>query len=175
MAQLILVGVRAVRFLSGSCRLVVTRLHSAVPHGEEAPASEWGSPRSGNRRGRAKSSSTKHLIYGLVHRPGHHKRCLLISVLQKFHGPFVLFCALSLSCVQLIVTPWTVLHQAPLSMGFSSLEYWSGLPCPSPGDLPRPENELGSPVLQADSLPAEQPGKPYRREIGWFIKGQSWH
>ena len=42
------------------------------------------------------------------------------------------------SCVQLFVTPWTVAHQAPLSMGFSRHEYWGELPCPSPGDLPDP-------------------------------------
>ena len=48
-------------------------------------------------------------------------------------------CALScFSCVRLFVTPWTVAHQAPLSMGFSRQEDWSGLPCPSPGDLPDP-------------------------------------
>ena len=43
-----------------------------------------------------------------------------------------------LSSVQLFVTPWTVAHQAPLSMGFSRQEYWSGFPCPPPGDLPSP-------------------------------------
>ena len=42
------------------------------------------------------------------------------------------------SCVQLFATPWTVAHQAPLSVGFSRQEYWSGLPCPSPGDLSDP-------------------------------------
>ena len=42
------------------------------------------------------------------------------------------------SCVQLFATLWTITHQAPLSMGFSRLEYWSGLPFPSPGDLPNP-------------------------------------
>ena len=47
---------------------------------------------------------------------------------------------------------WTVTHQAPLSMGFSRQEYWSGLPCPSPGDLPNPGIEPGSLALQADSL-----------------------
>ena len=51
-------------------------------------------------------------------------------------------------------------HQAPPSMEFSRQEYWSGLPFPSPGDLPDPEVEPGSPVLQADSLPSELPGKP---------------
>ena len=53
------------------------------------------------------------------------------------------------------VTPWTVTHQAPLSMGFSGPEYWIGLPLPSPGDLPDPRIKSMSPVspaLQADSL-----------------------
>ena len=52
------------------------------------------------------------------------------------------------------VTPWTVARQAPLSMGFSRQEYWSGLPFPSPGDLPNPGIEPGSPALQVDSLPS---------------------
>ena len=56
----------------------------------------------------------------------------------------------SLSRVRLFATPWTVAHQAPLSMGFSRQEYWSGLPFPSPGDLPDPGIEPRSPVLQAD-------------------------
>ena len=51
--------------------------------------------------------------------------------------------------------PWTVACQAPLSMGFSRQEYWSELPFPSPEDLPDPGIELGSPALQADSLPTE--------------------
>ena len=51
-----------------------------------------------------------------------------------------------LSCVQLFVAPWSVAHQAPLSMGFSRQEYWSGLPCPSPGDLPDPGIKPRSPV-----------------------------
>ena len=58
------------------------------------------------------------------------------------------------------MTPWTVAHQAPLSVGFSRQEYWSGLPFPSLGDLPDPGIEPGSPALQADSLPSEPPGKP---------------
>ena len=56
--------------------------------------------------------------------------------------------------------PMDAAHQAPLSMGFSRQEYWSGLPFPSPGDLPNPGSEPRSPTLQADSLPAEPPGKP---------------
>ena len=52
--------------------------------------------------------------------------------------------------VQLLVAPWTVAHQASLSMGFSRQEYWSGYPFPSPGYLPNPGTEPGSPALQAD-------------------------
>jgi len=63
------------------------------------------------------------------------------------------------SCLTL-VTPWTVAHQAPLSMGFSRQEYWSGLPFPSPGGLPDSGIEPGFPALQADSLPIELRGKP---------------
>ena len=59
-----------------------------------------------------------------------------------------------------LATPWTVARQVPLSMGFSRQEYWSGLLFPSPGDLPNPGIEPRSPALQADSLPAELPGKP---------------
>ena len=65
-----------------------------------------------------------------------------------------------LSCVRLFVTPWTVAYQAPPSMGFSRQECWSGLPFPSPGDLPNPGIEPGSPALQADALLSEPPGKP---------------
>ena len=61
------------------------------------------------------------------------------------------------SHVRLFATPWTVVHQAPLSMEFSRQEYWSGLPFPFPGDLPDPGIEPGSLALQADSLP---PGTP---------------
>ena len=64
----------------------------------------------------------------------------------------------SLRCVRLFVTPWTVARQAPPSMGFSRQEYWSGVPFPSPGDLPGPGIEAGSPALQADALPSEPPG-----------------
>ena len=59
-----------------------------------------------------------------------------------------------------VVSPWTVARQAALSMGFSRQEYWSGLPFPSPGNLPNPGTEPRSPALQVDSLPSEPPGKP---------------
>ena len=58
-------------------------------------------------------------------------------------------CDQSLSHVQLFETPWTVAHQAPLSMGFPRQEYWSGLPLPSPGDLPDPGTKAMFPVSPA--------------------------
>ena len=63
-----------------------------------------------------------------------------------------------LSHVQLFATPWTVALQGPPSMGFSRQEYWSGLPFPSPGDLPDPGIEPRSPAFQADALTSEPPG-----------------
>ena len=62
--------------------------------------------------------------------------------------------------IQPFATPRTAAHQAPLSMGFSRQENWSGLPCPPPRDLPNSGIEPRSPALQADSLPPEPPGKP---------------
>ena len=68
-----------------------------------------------------------------------------------------------LSCIQLFATPWTVAHQAPLSMGFPRQEYWNGLPFLSPGHLPDPSIEpssLVSPVLAGRFFTTEPPGKP---------------
>ena len=62
--------------------------------------------------------------------------------------------------IRLFATPWTVAYHAPPFMGFSRQECWSGLPFPSPGDLPDPGIEPRSPTLQADALPSEPPGKP---------------
>ena len=77
----------------------------------------------------------------------------------------------SLAVMSDSATPWTVVCQAPLFMEFSRQEYWSGLPFPSPGDLPNPVIELGSPALQADSLPHELPGKPGSSLVthGWIV------
>jgi len=61
----------------------------------------------------------------------------------------------SLSRVRLFVTPWTIAYQASPSMGFSRQEYWSGLPFPSPGDLPDPGIKPRSPALEADVLTSE--------------------
>ena len=75
-------------------------------------------------------------------------------------------CCAVLSHVQLLVSPWTVAHQAPLSMGILRQEYWSGLPCPPPGALPNPGIESWSPALQMDSLLSEPPGKPSNPGVG---------
>ena len=68
----------------------------------------------------------------------------------------------SLSHVRLFAIPWTVVYQASLSMGFSRQEYWSGLPFPSPGDLPDPGIKARSPALQAGALPSEPPGSTHK-------------
>ena len=69
-----------------------------------------------------------------------------------------------LSLAQLFVTPQTIAYQAHPSMEFSRQEHWSGLPFPSPGDLPNPGIEPRSPALQADALPSEPPGKPRKQQ-----------
>ena len=68
--------------------------------------------------------------------------------------------------VRLFAAPWTVAYQAPPSMGFSRQEYWSGLPFPSPGDLPDPGIEPGTPALQADALTSEPRNR--RLLISWL-------
>ena len=79
---------------------------------------------------------------------------------------------LSLSRVQLSVTVWTVAYQAPPSRGFSRQENWSGLPFPSPGDLPNPGIEPRSPSLEADILTSEPPGKQSNWDLNlkWMVK-----
>ena len=70
------------------------------------------------------------------------------------------------SRVRLFATLWTVAYQAPLSIGFSRQEYWSGLPCPAPGDLPDPGIKpvsLTSPALLGRFFTTSVPGKPTRR------------
>ena len=65
-----------------------------------------------------------------------------------------------LICVRLFATPWTIAHQAPPSMGLSKQEYWSGLPFPSPEDLPDPGIEPLSPALAGRFFTTESSGKP---------------
>ena len=94
----------------------------------------------------------------------------LSHTFKKFH-----------SGVSDLATPWTGAHQAPLSIKFSRQEYWSGLPFPSPGGLPNPGIEPGSPTLQADSSDqrnssdsSEPPGKPYTQRLLLFLQVYSW-
>ena len=71
----------------------------------------------------------------------------------------------SFSHVRLFATPWTVAYQAPPSIGFSRQEYWSGLPFPSPGDLPDPGIKPRSPAFQADALTSEPRASVYMYTI----------
>ena len=71
----------------------------------------------------------------------------------------------SLSRVWLFATPWNIAYWAPPSMGFSRQEYWSGLPFPSPGDLPNPGIKTRSPALPVDALPSETQGKSPSRSL----------
>ena len=77
----------------------------------------------------------------------------------------------SLSRVRFFVIPWTVAHQAPLSMELPRQEDWSGLTFLSPGDLPDPGIKPGSPALQADSLPSELQGKPIQNDPFYSLCG----
>ena len=101
--------------------------------------------------------------YAEFSRGHHHVTCVLRS--------FELSC---FSCVQICVTPWTVACQAPLSMEFSRQEEWSGLPCPSPGDLANSGIETVSLTSnlhwQVGSLPLVLPGKPHwdLRSV-WYV------
>ena len=81
-----------------------------------------------------------------------------------------------LSYVRLFATQWTVPHQAPLSMGISRQEYWSGLQFPPPQDLPNPGIEPRSPAMQVDSLQSQPPGKPKNTGVNSLslVQGNFW-
>ena len=90
-------------------------------------------------------------------------------VLEKYKYVFLLIsmwvcaCSSCFSCAQLFVSLWTAAHLAPLSMGVSRQDYWSGMPCPSAGDLPDPGSEPrspASPALAGGFFTIEPPGKP---------------
>ena len=89
-------------------------------------------------------------------------RCELLGRYKKWFEEHVCI----LSHVWLSVTPWIATSQAPLSMGFSRQEHWSGLLCLPPGDLPNLGIELRSLTLWADSLLSEPPGKPKNFGVG---------
>ena len=86
----------------------------------------------------------------------------------------VCVCVCALSHVWFFVTPWTIAHQPPLSMGFLKQEYWSGLPFPPPGDYPNPGMEPKSPVslaLAGRFFTTAPSGKPQRGRSGHYIPG----
>jgi len=80
---------------------------------------------------------------------------------EKYYKPICACVPNCFSCVWLFATLWTVTHQAPLSMGFSRQDYWSGLPCPPPGNLPDPGIKPVSPALAGRFFTTEPPGKSY--------------
>ena len=84
-----------------------------------------------------------------------------VFLIQSLHLNSLWSEVMSLSCVRLFVTPWTVAYQAPPSLGFSRQECWSGLPFPSPGYLPDPGIEPGSPSLQANVYRLSHQGSLY--------------
>ena len=87
----------------------------------------------------------------------------VMSIPRQVYCCRVCVCAKLLSCVQLFATVGAIACQAPLSMGFSRQEYWSGLPCPPPGDLSDPGIEpmsLASPALAGRFFATVPPGKP---------------
>ena len=88
--------------------------------------------------------------------------CVCVCVLKRT-GMCVCVCARALSHVRLFAIPWTVAHQAPLSMEFSRQEYWSGLPFPSPGESSQPRNQTQVSCISYTTggfFTAEPPGKP---------------
>ena len=100
-----------------------------------------------------------------------NQRCFKTELKKKCSSTFkaVQYDACVLSCVQLFAILWTVARSAPPPMGFSRQEYWSGLPFPSPGDLPDPGIEPGSPTLQADSLLTELQENFPSSDFGFYL------
>ena len=87
---------------------------------------------------------------------------IIIRNIHACYSHVMCVCAQLLSGVWLFTTPWTVTRQTPLSMGFPWQEYWSGLPCPPPGNLPNPgikPTSLASPILTGGFFASKPPGK----------------
>ena len=90
---------------------------------------------------------------------------MLIKTTHPVQAPAQSRCCLVAKSLRLFATPWTVAHQAPLSMGFPRQEYWPGLPFPPPGDLPDPGVEPDSPALAGSFFTTELCGKPPKTEL----------
>ena len=99
----------------------------------------------------------------------HAHSVIIFHVNEKSQNVFC--CFLTKLCLTLLQPPWTVVHQAPRSMGFSQQECWSRLPFSSLGDLPDPGMEPASPALAGEFLTTEPPGKP----IWELMEGQKTH
>ena len=112
----------------------------------------WRAAVHGAQRLRHDLVTQPHLCYR-THEDNHICLCVCASV-------SMCVCVCVLSPIWLFVTPWTAALQAPLSMGLPRQQYWSGLPCPPPGDLPEPEIKPMSPALADRFFPAEPLGKP---------------
>ena len=109
--------------------------------------------------GGLESQATQNFLVSFTHRGLSHENIFLSShLLINFWSLMIKSESESVSRVRLFETPLTRAHQAPLSMGFSRPEYWSGLPFPSPGDLSDPGIERGYPALQSNSLLSEPQG-----------------
>ena len=122
-------------------------------------------------------SGTGVMVSPIQYRPqvlGIHWKIKIWGLLSKIIKNFKITVKVkSLSHVRLFAIPWTVVSQASLSMGFSRQEYWSGVPFPSPGDLPDPGIEPRSPALQADALPSEPRGRRPSNKA-WVPHPWSW-
>ena len=156
--------------MSDSCNLVDCSPPSFLSMGfpRQEPWSEllFSSPVDHSDPGIEFTSPALKLDYLLLGHQGSHIHmcmCVCIFTLQVITRYCAMCCVLRHSVMSDSLQPfWNVVRQAPVSMGFSRQDYWSGLPCPPPGDLPNPGIGPWSPTLQADSLPSELPGKPVR-------------
>ena len=124
-----------------------------------------------NRWGKS-GSSNRFYFLGLLNHCGWWLQPWNKKMLALGKKAMTNLCLLScFSCVQLFANLWTVAHQAPFSMGFSRQEYWSGLPFPSPGDLPHPGTEPMSLVLASGFFTAEPPEKAKYSVPLWYCWG----
>ena len=126
----------------------------------------WNSP------GKNTGVGSHSLLLGIFQTQGSNLGLLIAGrffIIWATKEALVNHCCAVLSRLQLSAAPRILAHQAPLSVGFSRQEYWSGLLCPSPGNLPNPGIKPRSPAFQADSLPTEPPGKPCGNYIGLQI------
>ena len=148
-------------------------MHNSLrPHGYSPPGSSLSHP---VIPGWASLWKQWQFLHNWIHCPPMRTSTESISVVKMliFHIDYFKNCKVkSFIRFRLFATPWTLAHQAPPSMGFSRQEYWSGLPFPSPGDLPNPGIKPRSPTLRSDVLTSEPPGKPLKIVKIWVFKNK---